>query len=128
MTDLTPDPKPRTPATATGLRLWDGPDIDGTDFYLDIEQWQRDILAIEAEAQRSAPGERERAARFVATYWRDAYMASDLLRRTGGSHPLACVLTALNGETDPNELGIAEDRWPDFLAALAQPDAPEAGG
>ena len=59
-----------------------------------------------------------RAARFVATYWRDAVMASAELRRTGMSHPLAMVLGALDGETDPAELGIDADRRDDFRASL----------
>jgi hypothetical protein len=59
-----------------------------------------------------------RATRFVATYWRDAVMASDVLRRTGMSHPLAMVLGALEGETNPVELGIDATRHDDFRAAL----------
>lgn len=75
-------------------------------------------------AAAGAESDALRAARFTATYWRDEIMARDELRRTGMSHPLACVLAALDGETEPIELGIAQERWGDFRAALAtsQPD------
>lgn len=59
-----------------------------------------------------------RTARFVAEYWRDAVMGSDELRRTGMSHPLAMVLAALDGETDPAQCGIDEAHAAGFRAAL----------
>ena len=52
------------------------------------------------------------AARLVATYWRDAAMEQI---RAGDSphsltsHPCACILTALDGETDPVHLGVEPD-------------------
>ena len=44
----------------------------------------------------------------VATYWRDAFMDLDGPLRAG-AHPLAMVLAALDGETEPAQLGIEDD-------------------
>lgn len=41
----------------------------------------------------------------VATYWRDELMREDDQLRVC-AHPVACVIAALEGETDPRELGI----------------------
>lgn len=45
------------------------------------------------------------AARIVATYWRDHMMDGGDLTRFA-AHPLAMVLAALDGETDPVQLGV----------------------
>ena len=66
-------------------------------------------------AGRQAPA--EIGARFVATYWRDAYMSLPGPSRIG-CHGLAMVLNALDGETDPVRLGLGESVRPAFLAAL----------
>jgi len=65
-----------------------------------------------------------RAARFVAGYWRDAWMEQYGKGDHGAglvTHPLAMVLAALDGETDPMHCGVEESRWGDFLAALQEP-------
>lgn len=64
--------------------------------------------------------ERLAAARFVAEHWRDAFMTLDGPARVG-CHPLAMVLAALDGETDPVELGIAATAHVAFRAALRVP-------
>jgi len=68
-------------------------------------------------------GTRLRTARFVATYWRDAYMAMDGPARVG-SHGLAMVLAALDGETDPVQLGIAPDSAAEYGEAGVQRPGP----
>lgn len=88
------------------------------------------VLMIEAEARAEQAAEVERlrriiaAARFVGGYWVDAILASESLRGTGMSHPVACVNAALDGVDDPSELGISEARWADFRAALAATPEP----
>ena len=72
---------------------------------------------------RADPQPRIVAARWVAQHWLTAIMANDSLRSTGMSHPVAMVIAALDGETDPQELGIAEEAWPAFRAATG----PSAG-
>lgn len=72
--------------------------------------------------------ERLRAARFVAIHWRDAVMASDTLRQTGMSHPLAMVLAALNGETEPRELGLSDDVHDAFRNVLSGGSVDEEAG
>ena len=53
--------------------------------------------------------EKAKVARAVAQVWLDVVMASDVLRSTGMSHPLAMVLAAFDGETDPVHLGCHPD-------------------
>lgn len=63
----------------------------------------------------------ETAARFVATHWRDAILRlppEDICRAY--SHPLAMVLAALDGETDPLQLGIEPYAHKAFNDALAR--------
>ncbi len=57
-----------------------------------------------------------RVARFVAEHWRDALMESEATQ--GWSHPLAMVLTAMDGETDPVKLGIDGHAHAALAAAL----------
>ena len=77
------------------------------------------LLRVEASA---------RAARFVADFWRGSVMASEELRRTGMSHPLAMVLAAFDGETDPRMLGLPEEADKAFRAALSEDEPTAAGG
>jgi hypothetical protein len=42
----------------------------------------------------------------VAEYWRDQAMASHDPGVRIAAHPLACVLEAFDGETDPRALGV----------------------
>lgn len=62
-------------------------------------------------AEKPSPEERLRTAHIVAEYWHEALL--DLGRKhlhlAGMAHPMGCVLAALNGETDPEELGVAAD-------------------
>lgn len=65
-------------------------------------------------------------ARLVATSWRDAAMRWGDLPMEGrvSAHPLACVLCALEGETDPLELGISPtDPAYEAIRAAASDDA-----
>jgi hypothetical protein len=69
-----------------------------------------------------------RAARFVAEHWRDALMSSlDRFPNNAiGTHPLALVLAAMDGETDPVHLGLNEDAHEAFRAlAASEPPAPQ---
>ena len=87
----------------------------------DIDTFAERVAGVErAAAQGDSLREalRLRAGLFVARHWRDAVMASDDLRRTGMSHPIACVIAALEGETNPRELGLPEDADAEFVAAL----------
>ena len=46
-------------------------------------------------------------ARIVADHWRRATLTWDMpIPGTVAAHPLCCVLAALDGETDPDQLGI----------------------
>lgn len=47
------------------------------------------------------------AARIVADYWIASILGAEALSRTGMSHPVAMVNSALNGTLDPVELGVA---------------------
>lgn len=84
--------------------------------------------AVEAERAEAQALRREldealtviRVAQAVGKYWIDAILASNELSRTGMSHPVAMVMAALDGETDPIELGISEDGHAAIRAALAQ--------
>lgn len=81
----------------------------------------RDVYVFEAglaEGRSECP-QQVRAARFVAEHWRDAFMALDGPARVG-CHPLAMVLAALDGETDPVQLGISEDQHAAFRAVLRE--------
>lgn len=117
------------------LRVWldsaiglaDRHGVDEATVHVHMLRLVRERLAAQVTAQE----ERLRAARFVATHWRDAVMASDVLRPTGMSHPLALVLAALDGETSPLHLGIGEDQHDAFRRALgaeSKHDEPELCG
>lgn len=82
--------------------------------------YQADIVAIEQEA-RAAQQDRVAAARFVAEHWRDSYMrfVREGQREFGiGTHVLALTLAALDGETDPRQLGLPVEVHDAFRALL----------
>lgn len=65
---------------------------------------------------------------FVVDYWRDYFAAVEAKPRAtaagtaiGARHALGCVASALLGETDPNELGIGEERLEDFRRVVERP-------
>lgn len=64
--------------------------------------------------------QRVAAARFVAERWRDAAMtrADDPFPGRLTAHPLALVLAALDGETDPERLGLEPGVHDAFRAAV----------
>jgi hypothetical protein len=64
-----------------------------------------------------------RNARIVAEYWRDEMMEADGPLRAC-SHPLAMVLAALDGETEPAQMGIPADEYNARLAASPDPEGP----
>jgi len=51
-----------------------------------------------------------RVARLVADHWRRAALdwGHESMEGRITAHPLCCVLAALDGETDPAELGVGE--------------------
>ena len=70
--------------------------------------------------------QKEAAARFVATYWRDEYMKAVIAGDSHygiGTHPLALVLDALDGETDPRQLGIPPHMDSAFADAIRKDGA-----
>jgi len=79
-------------------------------------------------ARAEAAEAKVRAGRIVAEHWRDALMATAREHPANalGTHPVAMVLAALDGEIDPTAVGI-DPSHPDAarLAALADP-TPEA--
>jgi hypothetical protein len=66
--------------------------------------------------------DRVAAARFVARHWRDAATGwgDDPFPGRVTAHPLSLVLSALDGETDPAQLGLDEDVHDSFRAAVAE--------
>jgi hypothetical protein len=63
-----------------------------------------------AAGRALALGYRLENARVVAEYWRDEMMSTDGPLRAC-SHPLAMVLAALDGETNPMEMGTPPDEF-----------------
>lgn len=66
------------------------------------------------------------AARYTANYWRrhllkiayDSPHPTDLGYRVG-AHAISCILEALAGQTDPQQLGIGPDGADDLNALMA---------
>jgi hypothetical protein len=107
------------PSTAAGRALLDN-HIYWGEWYQ--HNWLAAILAIEAEA--AAPyREALENARIVAEYWRDEMMASEGALRAC-SHPLACVIGALDGETNPIEMGTPPDEFERRRALLRREVGP----
>lgn len=82
-----------------------------------MADWKRgyDLSWSDMRRRLAEAEERLAAAEFVAEHWRAALVEWD---SSGRAHPLCCVLAALDGETDPAELGLTEDVHDDFRAAL----------
>ncbi len=109
----------RTPADALARARWDrelDPDhpwcVAWDDVSPRVRQEQVEFAEVDIELLAAAgfrvvpePDDTTRAARIVATHWRDQMMAADGVLR-GCAHPLAMVLAALDGETDPVQLGV----------------------
>ena len=55
-------------------------------------------------------------AEFVGKVWIDSILAAPSLHATGMSHPVAMVLAALAGETDPVQCGLAPEFHESFNA------------
>lgn len=75
-------------------------------------------------ARAEAAEAKVRAGRIVAEHWRDALMATarEHPENALGTHPVAMVLAALDGETDPTAVGIDPEHVDAArLAALADP-------
>ena len=91
----------------------------GLAYDLSIEDAHDCLDALAAAGFRVVPipDDTTRAARIVATYWRDHMMAEDGAALWGCAHPLAMVLAALDGETDPVQLGV--DPESEAAAALS---------
>lgn len=112
----------RTPADALARARWDrelDPDhpwhVAWDDVSPRVRQEQVEFAEVDIELLAAAgfrvvpePDDTTRAARIVATHWRDQMMAADGVLR-GCAHPLAMVLAALDGETDPVQLGVDLD-------------------
>lgn len=84
-----------------------------------VEQAERERSADRAELQRLQ--QRLTVTTLVTVHWRNAMLAAEATRSF--AHPLACVVAALSGETDPRELGIDPGVTYDALAALTEPPA-----
>ena len=56
------------------------------------------------------------AARLVAEHWRKAMLSPAF--PAGMAHPLCMVLAALDGETDPDEVGVGSSPERDALLAM----------
>jgi hypothetical protein len=76
-------------------------------------------------------GERRRAstvqvARLVADHWRRAAISWSDRQMPGHvtAHPLCCVLAALDGETDPDRLGVGDGPERDAIRALRSGTTP----
>lgn len=121
----------RTPADALARARWDhelDPDhpwyVAWDDVPPRLRQEQVEFAEADIELLAAAgfrvvpePDDTTRAARIVATYWRDHMMAEDGAALWGCAHPLAMVLAALGGETDPVQLGV--DPESEAAAALS---------
>lgn len=59
-----------------------------------------------------------RAARFTEQHWREHFLATG---NPAAAHALAMVRSALDGQTDPAELGLPEEQHAAFLATLGNP-------
>jgi hypothetical protein len=82
------------------------------------ERWPCDAEKMRVE--RDAAIRRAENAQIVGEYWRDSIMADDGLRATGMSHPVAMVLAALDGETEPVQMGIPPDEYERRAALRSQ--------
>lgn len=63
------------------------------------------------------------AARFVADHWREAGVGRErhaLGWGTAVAHAMCCVLAAIDGECDPEALGLTEDAHEAFRSMLAE--------
>ena len=94
-------------------------------------EWFKKGWRASTQSRREAglDAERVRYARAVAESWRDQYLATIKSEGTTipwavGTHPLSLVIAALDGETDPRELGMDEE---DLAARLAA-TSPSTGG
>jgi hypothetical protein len=72
-------------------------------------------------AQRDDLAARLNTARFVADNWRAHMVAADQPVAIA-AHPLCMVLAALDGETDPEQLGLDPEDAPALTAAVQPPD------
>ncbi|MEV7140739.1 hypothetical protein [Streptomyces tauricus] len=95
--------------------------------------WRKSGRYYQPEAPRSTddgPGQRLRAAEFTARHWHQAALNRDDLYGITGAHAIACIRAALRGETRPEQLGLDEDVYDAFRAALGKPGpaATEAAG
>jgi hypothetical protein len=78
-----------------------------------------DNLIAEATAHADAQASRAlRAARFVAEHWRDETLAHQTPYMALTTHPLAMVLAAMDGETDPVHVGLNESAHEAFRRVL----------
>jgi hypothetical protein len=76
-------------------------------------------------AERDDLAARLNTARFVADNWRAHMVAADQPVAIA-AHPLCMVLAALDGETDPEQLGLDPEDAPALTAAVQPPDPKEA--
>lgn len=57
-------------------------------------------------------------ARFVADHWRQVILDKFPSDSKWAAHPLCMVLAALDGETEPTQLGLDPDVWDEYRALL----------
>ncbi|WP_206326043.1 MULTISPECIES: hypothetical protein [unclassified Streptomyces] len=72
----------------------------------------------------SSPDKRLRAADFTAAHWHQHAINSSNIP---AAHAIACIRAALQGETDPNQLGLDDEAHDAFSAALDEPKVDDSG-
>lgn len=76
------------------------------------------------QKQRAEKAEqRLRAAEFTARHWKQAFLRLD---NAPAAHAIACIQSALGGQTRPEQLGLDDEVHDAFRTALDEP-APAAG-
>jgi hypothetical protein len=107
---------------ADRLALWqsntEGAIADAGDLPGDLTAWS---AIRRLTAQRDDLAARLNTARFVADNWRAHMVAADQPVAIA-AHPLCMVLAALDGETDPEQLGLDPEDAPALTAAVQPPD------
>ncbi|WP_116996336.1 hypothetical protein [Desertimonas flava] len=90
------------------------------DALAELDKLRGDVANLLAQAATAA--RTIAVTRFVADHWREALNASNSSRLC--AHPLCMVLHALDGETDPVQMGIEHDAHAALAAVVARPPWP----
>lgn len=100
------DPTGRVVASASFIN--DAQEKADAEFFTAARTDVPDLVARvrELEAENEKLRDTAAVARYVADHWREAAVANGW---TVASHPLCLVLAALNGKTEPEQLGLNEE-------------------